>query len=318
VPNIDLLEDAAIRRRLRACSLADQDLFVLVAADHRQNLIKRLDPDLPDDAKSEILRRLKVDLARDVAPAGTGFLTDPIYGFEPCLESAEVDPDLSIIVALEKTGYVGESWDRMPDLVDDFDAVEALRRGATAAKLLVYFHPDGSNADDKVALIREVAAQCRATGLPLFLEPLVYSPVPEVTLEPGTDEFEDAVVGTASVLSQTQPAVLKVQFPGGGIDSRARWSNACARLADACTVPWVLLGAGVSYSDFLEQVEAACKAGASGVLVGRTIWGESLTMGPEERQDFLTTTGVERVKGIEKIVREHGCAWTASASSQAQ
>lgn len=309
--NTALLEDAAISRRLRACSLQDQDVFVLVAADHRQNLIKRLDAQLSDAAKAEILRTLKVDIARDVGPAGTGYLTDPIYGFEPCIASAQVDPNLSIIVALEKTGYLGESWDRMPDLVDGFDAASALRRGATATKLLVYFHPDADNAGDKLALIRQVATQCQDTGLPLFLEPLVYSPDPEVDLEPGTDEFEDAVVGTAAVLSATNPAVLKVQFPGGGVDSQARWADACSRLDDAATVPWVLLGAGVTHEDFLQQVDAACRAGASGVLVGRTIWGEALTMDPDQRRTFLTATAVDRVKAIEQVVRAHARPWSS-------
>lgn len=307
----DPLDDPALRRRLRACSVPGRDVFVLLAADHRQNLLKKLDPAIGQDEREEILRTLKVDLARDAAPHATGYLTDPVYGFAPCIASADVTPDLPIIVALEKTGYLGESWERMPDLVDGFDASEAVRQGATAAKLLVYFHPDAANADEKETLVRDVAEQCRANSLPLFLEPLVHSPDPDRTVDPGTDAFEDAVVGTAERLSRTGPAVMKVEFPGGGLDARDRWDGACRRLDDACAVPWVLLGAGVSHEEFEQQVEVACAAGASGVLVGRTIWAEALHMDAAERSQFLTTTAARRLADLTSIIAEHGRPWTS-------
>ena len=47
--------------------------------------------------------------------------------------------------------------------------------GASAAKLLVYYHPDAPNAADQERLVADVAADCRAADLALFVEPLSFS-----------------------------------------------------------------------------------------------------------------------------------------------
>ena len=304
------LEQPEIVRRLRACSLDDQDLFVLLAADHRQNVLKQLDDSLDVEQAAALLSTLKVDFAQHLATSTTGYLTDPIYGFGPCLASSDVPAKLPLIVALENTGYMGEGWERMPSLVEGFNTSEALRLGATATKLLVYYHPDAANAAEKEAFVRAVAGECQAAGLPLFLEPLVYSPDPDTTLVKGTTAYEDAVVGTAKRLSRTGPAIMKVEFPGGDQGNRERWEGACERLDAVCATPWVLLGAGVTAEVFLEQTAVACAAGASGVLVGRTIWGETIHMDPEERAQVLGAAGADRLKQLQQVIAEKGHAWS--------
>ena len=304
------LEHPEIARRLRACSLDEQDVFVLLAADHRQNVLKQFDANLNTEQAAALLSTLKVDFAQHLAGSTTGYLTDPIYGFEPCLASPDVPATFPLIVALENTGYVGEGWERMPSLVEDFNASEALRMGATATKLLVYYHPDAANAADKEEFIRTVAGECQAAGLPLFLEQLVYSPDPDTTLEKGTMAYEDAVVGTAERLSRTGAAIMKMEFPGGDTDNRQRWEAACERLDAACATPWVLLGAGVTSEVFLEQTAVACSAGASGVLVGRTIWGETIHLDPEERAQVLRSVGVDRLNQLRQVIAEKGHAWS--------
>ena len=304
------LEQPEITRRLRACSLADQDVFVLLAADHRQNVLKQFDASLDAEQAAALLSALKVDFAQHLAGSATGYLTDPIYGLAPCIASPDVPATLPLIAALENTGYVGEGWERMSSLVEGFNASAALRMGATATKLLVYFHPDAENAAEKEEFVRKVAAECQAAGLPLFLEPLVYSPDPDSTLEKGTMAYEDAVVGTAERLSRSGPAIMKVEFPGGDTDNRDRWEAACERLDAACATPWVLLGAGVTSDVFLEQTAVACSAGASGVLVGRTIWGETIHLGPEERAEALRSAGVDRLNQLRKVIADKGHSWS--------
>ena len=44
-------------------------------------------------------------------------------------------------------------------------------------------------------------------------------------------------------------------------------------------MPWVLLSGGVDDATFERQVRVACEAGASGVLVGRSVWAEAATHG---------------------------------------
>lgn len=312
-----LLVDRAVHRRLRQCSLPHKDVFVPVAADHRQNLMRKLPDDMSTGEKESVLRALKLDFARHLAPSASGYLTDPEYGFTECTGDSQVDSNLPIIVALEKTGYTGSGWDRIPQLVENFDAEAAVTGGASGVKLLLYYHPAAANAQEKEDLARKIAEQCAAHGLPLFLEPLVYSPDPNVNLAPGSQAFEDAVVETTAQLSQTGPAVMKVQFPGGGIDAKSRWEAACRRLDQASEVPWVLLGAGVGFDEFCQQTRYACEAGASGVLVGRTIWGEAVKMVAKERLKFLTTTATERVEELKNIVSLHGQPWSQRTNPRA-
>ena len=285
-------------------------MFVLLAADHRQNVLKQFDDSLDTEQAASLLSTLKVEFAQHLADSATGYLTDPIYGLEPCVASPDVPATLPLIAALENTGYVGEGWERMPSLVDGFNAAEALRMGATATKLLVYYHPDAENAAEKEDFIRTVAAECEAAGLPLFLEPLAYSPDPDRTLDKNTAAFEDAVVGTAERLSRCGATIMKMEFPGGEIANRDRWQAACERLDAVCATPWVLLGAGVTSDVFLEQTAVACAAGASGVLVGRTIWGETIHLSSEERAEILRSDGVERLNQLRQVIAEHGHAWS--------
>lgn len=299
----------AITRRLRALSLPGTDLMVLLAADHRQNLRKQLPDELTPSEAARRLTELKLAFARHLGSAATGYLTDPEYGLGPCLSSGDVDARLPIIAALERTGYVGTGFERMPELVDGFDPARAATLGVTAAKFLVYYHPDAPNAGTKRELCRTVAERCRAAGLPLFLEPLVHPIAADRPLPPGSDEFEDAVIRTVAELSSTGPTMMKVQFPGGGPDHRPRWEEACARLDAASITPWVLLSAGVEFDDFLAQTEAACAAGASGVLVGRAVWGDAVALAAAERARFLETTARDRLDQLRAVVGEHGRGW---------
>ena len=67
------------------------------------------------------------------------------------------------------------------------------------------------------------------------------------------------------------------------------------------TVPWVLLSAGVSYDTFLKQVRVACEAGASGVMAGRAVWKEAVTLDVAARNNFLRNVGYERMRRLRSL-----------------
>jgi tagatose 1,6-diphosphate aldolase len=85
---------------------------------------------------------------------------------------------------------------------------------------------------------------------------------------------------------------------------------ACEAITIVCEVPWILLSAGVDFEVFHEQVKIACQAGASGFLGGRAIWKEAVGMSASEREAFLSSTGVQRVKELRKTTERYGRAWT--------
>jgi tagatose-1,6-bisphosphate aldolase len=75
--------------------------------------------------------------------------------------------------------------------------------------------------------------------------------------------------------------MLKLQYPGDGA--------ACGRLtAAAGPLDWVLLGGGdVEPEAFAIQLETACRAGASGFMAGRTVWGGALGLPPDDQPRWL-------------------------------
>ena len=68
------------------------------------------------------------------------------------------------------------------------------------------------------------------------------------------------VCGLTLALAAEQPT-----WPPG------EWEAACRELTAASAVPWVLLSGGISFKEFRQQTEIACRCGASGVVVGRGV-----------------------------------------------
>jgi tagatose-1,6-bisphosphate aldolase len=71
----------------------------------------------------------------------------------------------------------------------------------------------------------------------------------------------------------------------------------------------VLLSGGVDDATFERQVRVACEAGASGVLVGRSVWAEAATMGPADRDRFLAADGRARLQRLTDLVDGLGAPW---------
>jgi tagatose 1,6-diphosphate aldolase len=179
----------------------------------------------------------------------------------------------------------------------------------------VYYHPDsGALADEIETLVHQVAGDCHRHDLPLFVEPLAYSL--DNAIPTGSADFarvRPAIVReTARRLCRLGPDVLKLEFPVDVTydDDQPSWRRACEEVSAACTVPWVLLSAGVDFDTFERQVRIACQGGASGFLGGRAIWKECITMSWVERQTFLKTTGAERLNRLSAVAEELARPWT--------
>jgi tagatose-1,6-bisphosphate aldolase len=295
------------RRGLATCA-SERGIFSVLALDHRQNLRHELRPDDPGSVGYEQLVEFKRAVVRALAPYASGTLLDPEIGAAPCIEDGSLPGRAGLIVAIEATGYLGPSTARISRVLDGWSVEKAKRMGASAAKLLVYYHPDAVNAAEQEQLVADVADQCRRFDLALFLEPLSFS------LEEGQklagEERRRVVVETARRLGRIGGDILKAEFPyDSTVTDRARWGEACAELDEASTLPWVLLSGGVDDATFEAQVEAACKAGASGVVVGRSVWAAAARMTGPDRDRFLETTGRDRLRRLADLVEAVGQPW---------
>jgi len=296
------------RRGLEACASA-KGTFAILALDHRQNLRRELRPADPESVTYGEMVAFKRAVVRALAPVATGTLLDPEVGAAQCIADGSLPAKAGLLVAIEATGYTGPSTARVSRVLDGWSVEKAKRLGASAAKLLVYYHPEAASAADQERLVADVAADCRAADLALFVEPLSFSIVDGKPLT--GEERRHVVVETARRLTAIGGDVLKAEFPyDASVTDRSRWIDACAELDAASERPWVLLSGGVDEATFAEQVATACGAGASGVAVGRSVWADAATATDQtERDRFLRTTATDRLRGIVRLVEATGRPW---------
>jgi tagatose 1,6-diphosphate aldolase len=294
-------------RGLQTTSTA-RDVFAILAFDQRGNYRELL----PADATHDDAVGIKYEVVAALAPYTSAVLLDPIYGMKAAMLGTR---SAGLLMSIEKTGYHGDATSRRTDFMPGWTVGKIRRMGASAAKLLVYYHPDsGVLADEIEALVHQVAEDCHWHDLPLFVEPLAYSL--DDAIPTGSADFARArpviVRETARRLSGLGPDVLKLEFPVNVAydGDRRAWRHACEEVSAACAVPWVLLSAGVDFDTFEQQVRIACQSGASGFLGGRAIWKECISMGWVERQTFLKTTGAERLNRLSAIAEELARPWT--------
>jgi tagatose 1,6-diphosphate aldolase len=288
-------------RGLQQCATPRGALAVL-ALDHRNNLRQLLNPGAAESTADEELIAFKQLVVAELAPAATAVLLDPEFGAAQCVTSGALPGRIGLLVAVEATGYTGDPTARRSRVLPGWSITKAKRMGASAIKLLVYYHPDAPTAAEIESLVRQVAADCTHADLPFFLEPLSYSLDPARKGLP-PDERRRVVVETARRLTPLGVDVLKAEFP---VDIKAQpdehaWAEACVELTGASGVPWVLLSASVEYDTYLRQVAVACQAGASGVAVGRAVWQEAAGFTGEARAAFLRGIGRERMARLTSL-----------------
>lgn len=294
-------------RGLTACS-TDSHVFTILAFDQRGSYVDML----PEDSTFEDAVTIKQEVITALSPHTSAVLLDPTYGLTPALHMSRSS---GLLMALEKTGYSGNSTYRLTDFDPDWTVEKIKKIGASAVKLLVYYHPDaGELATEIETLVRDTAAACHASDLPLFVEPLSYSL--QANVSKSSAEFAaqrpQIVRETARRLSALGPDILKMEFPvDADFDTdEVSWQAACSAISEASSIPWVLLSAGVDFSVYERQVLVACQNGASGFLAGRAIWKECIKMSPEERQQFLSVRGVERLTRLNESTLRYGRPWT--------
>ena len=275
---------------------SERGTMTALALDHRQNL-RKANPAFNDDRE---LSGFKLDVTSVLASRATAVLLDPEVSAAQAVAQRSVPNHVGLVVAVEATGYTGDSTARHAQIIPGWSVEKAKRMGASAIKLLVYYHPDSSTAGEIEDFTSMVAEDCKKHDLVMMLEPLSYSLDEDKKLS--SDEKRYVVVETAKRLTPLNVDVLKAEFPLDVNDAdESRWMSACEEISVASSVPWILLSAAVDFEAFLRQVTVACHAGASGIAVGRAVWKEAVNMQSDERMKFLQTTARDRVSRLTSL-----------------
>jgi tagatose 1,6-diphosphate aldolase len=293
-----------------------------LAFDHRDSLDAIL-AELGLTLSHEEICGLKKVVVRELAPLASAVMLDHDYG-RLAIEGGAVPASVGLIMPLEAQGYAQHGDDRRTTLMSDFGPADARSRGAVACKLLVPFRPDRPGlVDRQLALAAEAVAATHAAGLSMVLEPQIYRLSTESAEVLATRLLPLTLTATEH-LAALGADLLKLPFPIAdspdvpGADDRAR--EACPALDHATGgTPWVLYGAGVEPETFAWQLRHAGAAGASGFLVGRTVWRDALTADLGAAARIAATMCLPRFAEYVAIARKtcRPLASTAKAPSKA-
>lgn len=291
---------------------SERGTITALALDHRQNL-RKANPAFNDD---RALSGFKLDVTSVLASQATAVLLDPEVSAAQAVAQRSIPNHVGLVVAVESTGYTGDATARQAQIIPGWTVEKAKRMGASAIKLLVYYHPDSSTAGEIEAFTSRIAEDCKKHDMVLMLEPLSYSLDESRKLT--SEEKRSVVVETARRLTPLHVDILKAEFPLDADDTdESKWLDACREISSASTVPWILLSAAVDYETFLRQVTIACQAGASGIAVGRAVWKEAVTMNREDRMRFLRTTARQRISRLtflcQALAKPYADFYTAEA-----
>jgi len=294
--------------------------FTMLEIDHRESRRQAMRAESPGVASPEALLDRDLLLTRVLAPFASGVLLDPEYGAARAVGGNALPGSVGLAVSLEAADYEGEVGARRTTLIAGWDVGKTKRMGASAAKLLLYYHPEAVTARQQEAIAEAVAEQCRAYDLPLLLEPMSYEWVPAVPK--GSSEFARqrpyVVQDSAMHLTPLGADVLLAEFPANlQYDSPLEALDQCRKLSTATELPWILVSTGQDYELYRQEVEIACSGGASGFLAGYSLWQEMTTMPQEQWEEYAATVVVDRLQTLNDVANaEARSYWPQAPVSQ--
>lgn len=297
--------------------LCTEDGIIAALAIDQRGALRRM---MGDEITFEQVSEFKTLISQELTPHASSILLDPEFGWAA---AGKRDENCGLIMAYEKTGYDKTAVGRFPDLIDDVSVFRLKEKGAEAVKLLIYFDIDEPFEinDRKAAFVERVASECKAEGLPLFLEILTYDGANE-------DKVYNAKVKPRKVIEAMKffadprfgVDVLKVEVPvvmsyvEGFAEGEVLYTAAEAKAffkaqSEATNLPFIFLSAGVSAKLFQQTLEFAKAAGSqfNGVLCGRATWaGGAETYkekGVDAAREWLKTQGKQNISELLEVLK---------------
>ena len=283
--------------------------FVIMAIDHRTNLLEKLNHFADEPLSDREFQGFKQEVIQTLAPVSTAVLTDPAYGIGNGITSASISGKIGLLAPIEVTDYDLHPSERSMEMIANWSVKKIKMVGGDGVKLLLPYHPDANNVQEKYDFVQSIVDGCSTYDIPFFLEPIPYSPDPDRVLT--NAELLQISITMCQTFSAMGVDILKLPFPVDHKQSQdeAEWKKACYMVDEACTVPWALLSAGVNYDTFLRQSKIACKAGASGVIVGRAVWAEAVELQGYHRSDFLRNIATKRMQELAEVCAKYARPW---------
>lgn len=314
--------------------------FTMVALDQRPpiaNLIAARRGIAVNEVTFSDMVAVKRTIAEGVAAQASAVLLDPNYAIPASL--ARLSPRTGLVLTLEDHRFEDTPGGRLSKPIADWSVAKIKRSGGDGVKVLAWYRPD---ADSKViahqkTFIESVGEQCREHDIAYVLELLVY---PFPASDQSTTDYVEAPekqpeLVLESVREFAQPHygvdLFKLESPLPGATLPARDGSPEHHRAQAhfdelgaicrgAGLPWVMLSAGVTSTQFKRVMAYAYAAGANGFLAGRAIWWEAMQQFPDllACEAALRREGSLTLSELIKMTEADGRVWEPDYDKLAQ
>jgi tagatose-1,6-bisphosphate aldolase len=310
---VDFQRLGTVRRLAR---LATEDGFFSIAAiDHPENYLALFDKDV-SRVPYETVVGSKLELAAELARHASGLLLDPVYSLGHAIATRTLPGSVGVLAPIELLTYTPQSppgWDLEVKLRPGWTPEKIAKIGADGVKLILFYRTEQAGAAAaQRKVVGDLISACRQWQLPVVIEPIWYPLPGEDPDDPAVRRRRsDGIITAAAEFAQLGADILKVQFPGsvGSAQERASAAASARELDAGLTVPWVLLSEGAGFDDFAVQMEITARAGASGYIAGRAVWGDAVGNLPEAQRIAAVAEAGSRLEMLTAIVRAHGRPW---------
>jgi tagatose-1,6-bisphosphate aldolase len=288
-------------RRGYAQICQDDGTMMVIACDQRGGMRTLLAETPEEQARigNDVLGLTKMDITAHLARHAGCVLVDPICAVPGLVDAGVLHRSTGLLIGLDASGFdVTPEGYRISNMVPGITARRVRELGGTGAKIMIYLRSDTPPANTaNMATLRAVIADFAAEDLLLVVEFLTY-PLPGENSGAYSVKIPALIEGGSKLCLEAGAKVLKIPYPGT--------PAACANITTMCgEVPWAVLSAGVDHATFLGQVETAMANGASGVIAGRSLWKDCISLERAVTKERLETIAVPRLREIQAVIARH-------------
>ncbi len=279
----------------------DGGAMMVIACDQRGGMRSVL-ADNPDDRakiSNATLGETKMDITKYLARHAGCVLVDPTCAVPAIVDDGVIHRSTGLLIGLDDSGFdlTAEGY-RISNMCEGVTARKVRELGGTGAKIMIYLRSDAEKANEKnLATLRNIIADFAAEDVLLVVEFLTYA-LPGESKEEFAAKIPELIEGGSRLCLEAGAKVLKIPYPGS--------PEACANVTAMCkTVPWAVLSAGVDHETFLGQVETAMQNGASGVIAGRALWKDCISLDRNVSKEKLESIAVPRLNEIQAVIAKY-------------
>ena len=276
----------------------DDGAMMVIACDQRGGMRTLLakTPEEQAAISNAVLGLTKMDITAHLARHAGCVLVDPICAVPGLVDEGVLHRSTGLLIGLDASGFdlTPEGY-RISNMVEGITARRVRELGGTGAKIMIYLRSDTPAANTaNMQTLRDVIADFAAEDLLLVVEFLTYA-LPGEAPEDYAAKIPELIEGGSKLCLDAGSKVLKIPYPGT--------PRACANITAMCgDVPWAVLSAGVDHATFLGQVEVSMANGASGVIAGRSLWKDCISLDRAVTKERLESIAVPRLREIQAVI----------------